>query len=340
MLDAFPIVPRDAEPPPWCPGLGSSRRGDGYAVRPLRGLFLLLSLALVVPGARAGSGAAVEKVGFSLRFRGLTTADRIVSAFLLPGERLEMEVAGGTGTFTAVSSDGGMVLEDRLIRWRAPQSPGLVRAEVADARRGDVMALHLFVLVPVDSIQGFELGSYPSIPLRGLDAYLPPRGFVRVTPEMHDTPVSPHFRLGQFLCKQEGGYPKYLALQERLLHKLEAILEEANARGLCTESFHVMSGYRTPWYNRAIGNTTTYSRHLYGDAADIFVDEDRDEWMDDLDGDGRADEVDMEILASVVERVERDPAWRDLSGGVGRYEENAHHGPFVHVDTRGFPARW
>ena len=47
-----------------------------------------------------------------------------------------------------------------------------------------------------------------------------------------------------------------------------------------------MSGYRTPFYNRSIGNQTRFSRHVYGDAADIYADDDGDGKMDDLDGDG------------------------------------------------------
>ena len=56
--------------------------------------------------------------------------------------------------------------------------------------------------------------------------------------------LSPHFTLGQFVCKQAGGYPKYVVLRERLLLKLERLLEAVNAKGHAAETFHVMSGYR------------------------------------------------------------------------------------------------
>jgi hypothetical protein len=43
-------------------------------------------------------------------------------------------------------------------------------------------------------------------------------------------------------------------------------------------------------------------------------------------------------LARVAEQVEVDqPA---LVGGIGIYRADAEHGPFVHVDVRGTPARW
>ena len=54
----------------------------------------------------------------------------------------------------------------------------------------------------------------------------------------------------------------------------------------------VMSGFRTPRYNHSGGNTAgraNLSRHMYGDAADVFVDNDRNGSMDDINGDGRVD---------------------------------------------------
>jgi hypothetical protein len=101
-----------------------------------------------------------------------------------------------------------------------------------------------------------------------------------------DVLVSPHFVLGDFLCKQPGE-PRYVALSVPLLGKLEAIAEALESRGVAPGSLRVMSGYRTPAYNAAIGNKTVYSRHLWGDAADIYVDADGDGGMDDLNGDGR-----------------------------------------------------
>lgn len=61
-----------------------------------------------------------------------------------------------------------------------------------------------------------------------------------------------------------------------------------------------MSGYRTPYYNRSIGNETRYSRHVYGDAADIYVDDDDDGIMDDLDGDGKSTLDDARTLGEVI----------------------------------------
>jgi uncharacterized protein YcbK (DUF882 family) len=102
----------------------------------------------------------------------------------------------------------------------------------------------------------------------------------------------------------------------------------------------VMSGFRTPQYNRrGLGRgRAEASRHQYGDAADVFVDNDRNGRMDDLNRDGRVDTRDARVLLQAVERVEAEyPA---LTGGAGVYAATRAHGPFTHIDARGTRARW
>ena len=77
---------------------------------------------------------------------------------------------------------------------------------------------------------------------------------------------------------------------------------------------------------------------MYGDAADVFVDNDGDGRMDDLNGDGRVDTRDAAVILAAVERIER--AYPELAGGVGVYRATSAHGPFAHVDVRGHRARW
>ena len=43
-------------------------------------------------------------------------------------------------------------------------------------------------------------------------------------------------------------------------------------------------------------------------------------------------------LEDAVNRVER--AHPSLIGGCGIYSGTSAHGPFTHIDTRGYPARW
>jgi hypothetical protein len=183
------------------------------------------------------------------------------------------------------------------------------------------------------------MGAYEETARGGRERYEPPEGFVRVTEANQDARVSPNFRLHQFLCKQTDDTPQYALVQPRLLRTLEAVLATLNDRGHDAPTLHVMSGFRTPYYNRAIGNTTEYSRHLYGDAADIFVDTDRDGYMDDLTGDGRVTEADAERLANIVASIPTE-GQDTFVGGLSTYSPASHRGPFVHLDLRGTRARW
>lgn len=170
-----------------------------------------------------------------------------------------------------------------------------------------------------------------------------PDGFVEVTPDNQDTPVSEHFRLRDFLTHdQRGVWPKYLVLSERLVDKLELVIADLEAHGVLVRRLVVMSGFRTPQYNlRGVGRAggrARDSRHQYGDAADVFVDNDESERMDDLDHDGRVDWRDAVVIRDAVDRVEA--AHPDLIGGVGVYRGTSTHGPFTHIDVRGVRARW
>jgi uncharacterized protein YcbK (DUF882 family) len=171
-------------------------------------------------------------------------------------------------------------------------------------------------------------------------AYANPRGFFEVTRENQDTYISEHFRLRDFLTKDQATtWPKYLVLRVELVDKLELVIQELEARGLDVRHMQVMSGFRTPRYNGpGEGGRSGMSRHMYGDAADVFVDNDRNGQMDDLNRDGRVDHRDARVILDAVERVER--RHPEFAGGVGVYRSNSAHGPFAHVDVRGWRARW
>jgi len=188
-------------------------------------------------------------------------------------------------------------------------------------------------------IGSYRVGVWPS---ERRDPARNPSGFIRVTRENQDTHVSEHFRLRDFLTHdQQGVWPKYLVLREELLDKLELVIADLNAHGTPVRHVVVMSGFRTPQYNvRGVGagGRAQDSRHQYGDAADVFVDNNRDGWMDDLNRDGRVDHRDAQVIIDAADRVER--VYPDLVGGAGRYRATTAHGPFAHIDARGARARW
>jgi uncharacterized protein YcbK (DUF882 family) len=174
------------------------------------------------------------------------------------------------------------------------------------------------------------------------DAYRNPEGFIEVTLDNQDTWVSEHFQLRDFLTKdQRDVWPKYLVLREELLDKLELVIADLGTHGVPVRNVEVMSGFRTPHYNALgvrPGGRARDSRHQFGDAADVFVDNDFDGRMDDLNRDRRVDVGDARIILAAVERVEH--AHSELLGGVGLYHSTHSHGPFAHIDVRGHRARW
>lgn len=193
-------------------------------------------------------------------------------------------------------------------------------------------------------IGGYRLGFWPHERRPAHDsAYDTPDGFVEVTPENEDTHVSEHFELRDFLTHdQEDVWPKYLVLSDKLIDKLELVIQDLDAHGIPVEHLTIMSGFRTPEYNRQgvgrRGGRALDSRHQYGDAADVYVDNDGTGRMNDLNHDGRVNLRDARIILQAVDRVEAEHP--DLVGGAGLYRATRAHGPFVHVDTRGERVRW
>jgi len=232
----------------------------------------------------------------------------------------------------------------------APKRPGIYKlaVEMNKATR-PIEDLHVITLVPFAEKKNDRIGLYYlgrwTIEGKGTPprpSYANPTGFVEVTRENQDTALSEHFRLRDFLTKDQFDvWPKYVLIDSRLIDKLELIVQELEASGHPVEHVQIMSGFRTPIYNHTGGNTggrASLSRHMYGDAADIFVDNDRNGVMDDLNGDGKVTPADSEVVARAAERVEA--KYPSLVGGVGIYPACCGHGPFTHVDVRGYRARW
>jgi hypothetical protein len=296
----------------------------------------------------SASDFSPERADFSVKFRDEISPYKVIGIFVLPDENLTLEVLdqSRSGKYTIETNTGEILrAEDNKWNWRAPKDVGLCTVRIIHQNQLDSVTVNIFVMVPFkllkgDYLNGYRIGKYPQIPFKQLPIYRPPPGFIEVTRENEEILVSPHFKIKQFLSKQESGYPKYVVLKEKLLLKLELILEKVNERGYRCNTFHVMSGYRTPFYNRAIGNVR-YSRHLWGGAADVFIDENpMDGWMDDLNGDGKIDYQDAEIIYDIIDSMYGKPWYAPFIGGLGWYRKTKAHGPFVHVDVRGFRARW
>jgi uncharacterized protein YcbK (DUF882 family) len=252
------------------------------------------------------------------------------------------------GNLTAVLNNGQAT--DISPEFVAPSQPGVydLAVKLGQATR-QVDDFSVVTLVPFSEKKNghiglYYLGQWPFE--RGGKAKTPnyanPSGFIEVTPQNADTPVSAHFKLRDFLTKdQYNVWPKYILLNPKLLDKLELTIAELERTGHPVRNMHILSGFRTPEYNYTGGNTqgrANLSRHMYGDASDVFIDNDGNGVEDDLNHDGRVDIGDAMVVQQAVERVEHDHP--ELVGGVGVYPACCGHGPFTHIDVRGYRARW
>lgn len=123
-------------------------------------------------------------------------------------------------------------------------------------------------------------------------------------PAFPDAQLSQHFMLSEFRPGQHSY--DYIRISPDLIRALEIIRERVGA------PLTVTSGYRPIAYNRKVGGVSN-STHIDGLAADIFVD-------------GMA----TEELHAICDEVIGD------RGGVGFYPTLE----FVHIDLRGYRARW
>jgi Peptidase M15 len=308
-------------------------------IRDVRWVFLAAMGALAAAGV---DPAPVEM----LRVRTLTFPYTTGAVFAMPHEKIQLAMVAPAARLFSVEAPQGALTATGPNKWtwEAPGETGRYPLEVRLPGAGKVVDFNAFVMVPASEVRngflkGFEIGAYPAKPLNGNPAYLPPKGFIEVTKDNEDTRVSPHFRLKQFLTKQKSGYPKYLVLDERLIYLLEALGRDLEPVGFNAGDIFVMSGYRTPFYNKAIGDTE-FSMHQWGRASDIFLDKNQDGMMDDFNKDKVVNRDDAVALAAVLERMAKTPELEPFIGGIGIYAATSAHGPFVHVDTRPWKARW
>ena len=190
-------------------------------------------------------------------------------------------------------------------------------------------------------VNAYHVGRWPGERRNMPDNYENPVGFIEVTPDNLDLRLSTHFTLRSFVTHdQENVWPKYVVMREELLDKLELVLSTLENQGIPTQNVVVLSGFRTPQYNRraSFEGAAYASRHQFGDAADLIIDADRNGRMDDLNRDGVVNFRDTDVINRAVEKVEQQ--YPELVGGLGLYRAMGPSGPFAHIDVRGTRARW
>ena len=105
--------------------------------------------------------------------------------------------------------------------------------------------------------------------------------------------------------------PQLVAAASELLKNLQVL------RDSCGKSIKIMSGYRSPERNKAVGGANM-SQHMFANAADIQIKDMKPQQMYDL-----------------VEKLIKEGKMKQ--GGLGLYPRE---GGWIHYDTRGTKSRW
>lgn len=118
-----------------------------------------------------------------------------------------------------------------------------------------------------------------------------------------------NFSLSEFDCRDGSVVPEELMDNVRLLAKNLQVLREHVGKPV-----RIISGYRSPKYNRKIGGAKK-SQHMQAKAADIKI----------------SGMSPAEVKATIVQLIKEG---KMHSGGIGLYTT------FTHYDVRGWNARW
>lgn len=108
-----------------------------------------------------------------------------------------------------------------------------------------------------------DMGSdyaYPEM-FEGNPQYSKPVGYLDLRVSDHDTSLAPNFVFSEFMSEAKGPFGFF---QVHVVEAMQAIREASGG------PIYVNSGYRNVAYNEEVGGAT-WSRHMYGDAVDMYA---------------------------------------------------------------------
>lgn len=112
--------------------------------------------------------------------------------------------------------------------------------------------------VPYDAATFGSDYDYPE-PYGGSAQYAAPTRYLDLDAVDADLQLAPNFQLSEYAASYKG---RWAVVQDHVMDELQAIRDDIG------EPLTVNSGYRSPSYNAGVGGVE-YSRHQYGDAADL-----------------------------------------------------------------------
>lgn len=321
-----------------------------------RGVLQTDSLMLVQPG---------EEIAFRVL---LDTAGK-TSAFAASSVSEPGRYSARANKSISVDVKAGVVRSNSIdaMVWVAPQKPGLQKLQFdaredfsfspsdkeAHALKGTatvtVMVLYPFDRNGLGVIEGYPVGLYPNEKgpeaspsvQRKPDAWIPPKWFVKVTPEIEKMQVSEHFKLGDFSARSLRGQLHYIALNPALIDFMESLRGMAQVEYGPNAEVVILRGFMSPTERLLLSQRkvvyTKFSRYQYGDAAAIAIDLDGSGKMGDLNRDGKLDRADADKAIDLIDKAQelkKVRGWR--MSFTKPLETDWPAAPFAAFDLRGF----
>lgn len=193
----------------------------------------------------------------------------------------------------------------------------------------------------IDSIlDGFETRRFSELdtaylnysdPLKKFGKKLKNREYLVVTGRAIFKKIVGPFRVMHFLSHDKyytknlndinGENPQYWLVDKKMLHMILDLILELDKMGYNKYGFAVNCGHRHPRHNMA-AKGSGQSQHMFGKAADLEI--------KDINNDGKVTDEDKQIVLEILEDIVGN------KGGLGLYPGTMS----VHLDCRGFKARW
>ena len=280
---------------------------------------------------------------------------------VLPGETLTVTGGQALGDCrVTLLRDGQPYRQDGSLTFTAPENPGSYYMSFVLEAGGVSRDFDMCVFVPYRAtgrradrgvdlfVDGKNIGNYRDVVHSGNakvkenpDSYRPPVWWFRMTPDNETFEVIPGVAVGDLVAPAEDTGVRHTDLvpvNYTMWKAIEILRHAIEAKGIPGSALKVISGFRTPAYNRRIGSNA-FGRHIFGDSFDFYIDLDGDTKSDDLNGDGKVDRRDAYRIVAIIENLQADGLLP--MGGIGIYHTvGGDHGLTMHLDMRGHRATW
>ncbi|MCD8349452.1 MAG: hypothetical protein LUC93_02410 [Planctomycetaceae bacterium] len=278
-----------------------------------------------------------------------------------PGENLQLtcEHDGVPGSIT-VYKDDEPVQESSVINFSVPDRPGSYYIRLMLTGQSTTVGREICVVVPFKAsasrnaegydlrVDEVEMGRYRHPSRSGNrkvranpDSYQPPVWWFRITPMNSGFFVVPGLTAGELVVPSEDtGQPHtdLVPVVYSMWRTVHTLREALATQGIPGGALKIISVFRAPKYNRAIGSNA-FGRHIYGDAFDFYIDLEGDTKASDLNRDGKRDRRDAYPVVALIEDLMDDG--KIPMGGIGIYNTiGGDHEVTMHIDNRGHRATW